>query len=186
MVQPKFTWSPTYEPNLVKRKIRLSGDEPDHIELLSIVRVTEPEELDRSLFPFARLNRTCCIQTNDERYPYLVFEASSTEERDWLVKALKAIVARLASIIIMRDENMLMEFFSPFSALASFVDEEADSYQCSYDYPEGSAPPVLEENGDLHFLSHDLSGQNNDPSCFGNELSAGKIATPGMSMSYSC
>lgn len=144
VVQPKFTWSPTNEPNLQKRKIRLSGREPDSIELLSIVRVTTSIQLDRTLYPFARLDRTCCITTNDERYPNLIFEAGSERERDWLVTALKIIVARLASIIIVRDENMLLEFFSPYSALTSLADG---------DYEEDHEP-CLEPNGELQLISY--------------------------------
>ena len=117
VVQPKFTWSPTYEPDLDQKKIQLSRSEPISLELLSIIRVVRPTRLNRRLYPFARLDRTLCITTNAEDYPYLVFEAPSQQERDWLVNALKMIVARLASIIIVRDEAMLLEFFTPYSAL---------------------------------------------------------------------
>eukprot|EP00934_Nitzschia_sp_Nitz4_P003319 Nitzschia sp. Nitz4//scaffold159_size51929//6639//8448//NITZ4_006872-RA/size51929-augustus-gene-0.74-mRNA-1//1//CDS//3329537553//3309//frame0 len=124
VVQPKFTWSPCYEPNLDNRRIRLSGAEPHSIELLSIIRVVKPTSLNRRLYPFARLDRTCCITTNDENFPYLVFEAPTTQERDWMVKALKMIVARLASIIIVRDESLLLEFFTPYAALMHMEQNE--------------------------------------------------------------
>jgi len=63
------------------------------------------------------------VKTNDSTYPNIVLEARSTKERDWLVFSLKLIVARLASIIITRDEEMLHEFFSPYSALIHFEEE---------------------------------------------------------------
>jgi hypothetical protein len=135
VVQPKFTWSPVLQPNLEEdRKILLSGSQPHSVELLSIIRVNTPSPYqrpslmgngwDRSLYPFCRLDRTVCVTTNDLNHPYLVFEAQSTSERDWLVVALKLIVARLASIIIVRDEDMLLEFFSPYSALLQLEDDD--------------------------------------------------------------
>jgi hypothetical protein len=135
VVQPKFTWSPVLQPNLEEgRKILLSGSQPHSVELLSIIRVNKPSPTtapsitgsgwDRSRYPFCRLDRTLCVTTNDLAHPYLVFEARSPSERDWLVVALKLIVARLASIIIVRDEDMLLEFFSPYSALMELEDDE--------------------------------------------------------------
>lgn len=135
VVQPKFTWSPVLQPNLEEdRKILLSGSQPHSVELLSIIRVNTPSPdqrpslsgggWNRSLYPFCRLDRTLCVTTNDLNHPYLVFEARSQTERDWLVVALKLIVARLASIIIVRDEDMLLEFFSPYSALLQLEDDE--------------------------------------------------------------
>ncbi len=144
VVQPKFTWCPTHEPHLDQRKIRLSGGEPHSIELLSIIRVVSPKVLNRAVYPFARLDRTLCITTNDESFEHLVLEAESTRARDWLVNALKMIVARLASIIIVRDEAMLLEFFTPFAGLMHLEEQqeaEADAAQNShrmdvYDYPD--------------------------------------------------
>lgn len=144
VVQPKFTWSPVLQPNLEEnRKILLSGSQPHSVELLSIIRVVAPTPdqkpsltgsgWDRSLYPFCRLDRTVCVTTNDLNYPFLVFEARSTSERDWLGVALKLIVARLASIIIVRDEDMLLEFFSPYSALLQLEDDDDDSEDDSDD-----------------------------------------------------
>jgi hypothetical protein len=135
VVQPKFSWSPVLQPNLAEdRKILLSGSQPHTVELLTIIRVNTPTPRtspsfqagtwDRSQYPFCRLDRTFCVTTNDVTYPFLVFEATSPRERDWLVMALKFIVARLASIIIVRDEDMLMEFFSPYSALLQLEDDD--------------------------------------------------------------
>jgi hypothetical protein len=121
VVQPKLIWSPTYEPDLESRKVRLSCSEPDSLELLSIIRVRKLSKSDRKLYPFARLNNACCITTTDQKQ--YIFEADSTERRDWLVDSIKLVVARLASIIIVRDEDMLLEFFSPFSGLEDSVEE---------------------------------------------------------------
>jgi hypothetical protein len=146
VVQPKFLWNPTYEPNLRQRRMSISCREPDAIELLSIVRVIAPLTLDRTKYPFARLDRTCCITTNDDHM--FVFEASSTEERDGLLNAMKMLVARLASIIIVRDERMLLEFFSPFAGLQSLLDdpfelEDSDEGDYNDDEYETYAAPFL-------------------------------------------
>jgi hypothetical protein len=153
VVQPKFTWSPAYEADLQKRKICLSGGDPHSVELLSIIRVVKPKKLDRDLYPFARLDRTCCISTNDERFPYLVFEASSPRERNWLVTALKMIVARLASIIIVRDEARLLEFFSPYSAIMSLADGDGDEEFEEIHLPAAGPPSPLNTQSELQLLS---------------------------------
>ena len=121
VVQPKFVWTPTFEPNLRQKKVHVSSADPDALELLTIIRVIKPTKLDRSVYPFARLDRSCCITTNDDHC--YVFEAASPEERNWLVSALKTMVARLASIIIVRDEALLLEFFSPYAGMENLLDE---------------------------------------------------------------
>lgn len=133
VVQPKFTWTPLVQPEQLSddpesnhREIFLSGSAPPQVELLSIIRVNKAgaKKLDKNLYPYARPDRTCIVTTNDANHPTIVLEARSTQERDWLVFALKLIVARLASIIITRDEDMLHEFFSPYSALMRLEEEE--------------------------------------------------------------
>lgn len=122
VVQPKLTWNPSNKQQPKKQ----SQAESNWVELLSIIRVIVPQKLNRELYPFARTDRTLCIVANDNRNPYLVFEAESKEQRDWLVTALKMTVARLASIIIIKDESMLLEFFSPYAALLSLREHETD------------------------------------------------------------
>eukprot|EP00535_Pseudo-nitzschia_heimii_P004323 CAMPEP_0197194382 /NCGR_PEP_ID=MMETSP1423-20130617/29144_1 /TAXON_ID=476441 /ORGANISM="Pseudo-nitzschia heimii, Strain UNC1101" /LENGTH=1018 /DNA_ID=CAMNT_0042647799 /DNA_START=339 /DNA_END=3395 /DNA_ORIENTATION=+ len=133
VVQPKFTWTPQAQPHRIEgeananhHELFLNGSAPPQIELLSIIRVIKatPTQLDRKLYPYARCDKTCVVYTNDTNYPTIVLEARTTQERDWLVFSLKLIVARLASIIITRDEDMLHEFFSPYSALMQLEEEE--------------------------------------------------------------
>ena len=140
VVQPKFTWMPVAQPHRIskdsevnQRELFLSGSSPPQIELLSIIRVNKAHhnQLDRNLYPYARADRTCIVSTNDSNHPTIVLEARSTQERDWLVFSLKLIVARLASIIITRDEDMLHEFFSPYSALMRLEEEEVASQENS-------------------------------------------------------
>lgn len=78
-----------------------------------MIRILKPTTLDRTMYPFAKIDRTFTIlsHTNEN----FVFEAATTEERDWLVHGLKLVVARLASMIIVGDEHMFVEFFSPWA-----------------------------------------------------------------------
>ncbi|OEU23412.1 hypothetical protein FRACYDRAFT_267519 [Fragilariopsis cylindrus CCMP1102] len=157
VVQPKFSWSPVVQPNLSssnnnattnrtnnnrqRRELLLSGSAPPQVELLSIIRVNIPTQLDRKMYPYARLDRVCCITTNDTNYPSIVLECPSEGERDWLVFILKLMVARLASIIITRDEEMLHEFFSPYSALMQLEEDDIDNHDHSTGGGGGGACP---------------------------------------------
>ena len=135
---------------------------------MSIIRVFSPRTLNRKKYPFVRTDRSLCILSNDDRNPSIVFEAESTAQRDWFVIALKMTVARLASIIIVKDESMLMEFFSPYSALANLhehpeshyendMDKDSSAEDRSYD----NSNIELDTNGELHLL--DLPEVRIDP-----------------------
>ncbi len=150
VVQPKFTWTPLTQPVKLSddpeanhRDLFLSGSAPPQVELLSIIRVNKAtaKNLDRNLYPYVRPEKTCIVSTNDTNHPTIVLEARSTQERDWLVFSLKLIVARLASIIITRDEDMLHEFFSPYSALMRLEDDE----QCNH-RSEGPEKPTSQQD----------------------------------------
>lgn len=114
VIQPKFMWRESYQPDLLNHKrLGLSGKSPHSLDLLNMIRILKPTTLDRTLYPFTKIDRTFSIlsHTNEN----FVFEAASTEERDWLVHGLKLVVARLASMIIVGDEHMFEEFFSPWA-----------------------------------------------------------------------
>ncbi|CAJ1935989.1 unnamed protein product [Cylindrotheca closterium] len=143
VVQPKLTWNASNSNQSPAKKSQLDSN---WVELLSIIRVITPNKLNRKLYPFARTDRTLCIVANDNRNPYLVFEAESQEQRDWLVTALKMTVARLASIIIIKDESMLLEFFSPYAALISLREQE------EADEEESVEEDVDLVNGDLNLM----------------------------------
>jgi hypothetical protein len=160
VVQPKLTWSSAKKDQGEKR---MSQNDSDWIELLSIIRVVTPNRLNRKHYPFARTDRTFCVITNDNRNPYLVFEADSSAQRDWFVTALKMTVARLASIIIVKNEGMLMEFFSPYAALAGLGehenpslddDEEPEEEDSNIDaVPDDQADLALENNGEIYLMN---------------------------------
>lgn len=112
LVHPKFMWRETYLPDIDHRKLSASCQTPSSLDILSIVRVLIPPELDRSTFPFAKLDHTFIIKTNKGSD---VFEAHSTKERDWFVHGLKLVIARLASMVIVGDDQMFLEFFTSSS-----------------------------------------------------------------------
>ena len=91
------------------------------------------------MYPFARLDRSCVIQTHDGKE--YVFEASCEQERDTFVTRLKVLVARLASSVIVHDEAMLQEFFSP-AGTESFADNlsvDGQSHEDSSRRPSSSS-----------------------------------------------
>jgi len=177
VVQPKLTWNACGNSGSSASNKKMQGPakrsqlDSNWVELLSIIRVITPTKLNRKLYPFARTDRTLCIVANDHRNPYLVFEAETPEQRDWLVTALKMTVARLASIIIIKDESMLLEFFSPYAALLSLREDEEQQHcgggeeddessdeeeelqeQESLQLQENSKEVGLDANGELNLM----------------------------------
>ncbi len=88
---------------------------PESIELLNIVRIVVPKEIDRQLHPFVKKESAFTIVTNAEE-EYL-FEAATQDERDKFVFAFKVMVARLASKIIVGDKDVFDEFFTPLGVV---------------------------------------------------------------------
>lgn len=145
VVQPKLVWCPTYQPRTACQNKNCSTSRRhwalpstlQALDLLTMVRVLQPTTLDRDLYPYARLGRTFQITSQDSRV--FMFEAASRSECERFTTGLKLMVARLASIVIVRDEAMLHEFFSPwaYSPLLdkmlkspSVEDEETDITKC--------------------------------------------------------
>ena len=82
----------------------------DEIELLDITRILKVQNLDRSLYPFAKSQHCFQIKTIDMG-EYL-FEAKSSTERNRLMYSLKMVIARFAAKIITQDQSIHDEFFS--------------------------------------------------------------------------
>jgi hypothetical protein len=130
VVHPKFMWRQTYQPELYHRKLGESCRTPNSIDLLAIVRVLKPVTLDRDKYPFAKISCSFSIVYNSKNSD--LFEAETQQDRDWFVHGLKLVVARLASMIIVGDEHMFAEFFSPW-AHTGLLDTEIDDRQISTD-----------------------------------------------------
>lgn len=114
-VRPKFMWKPAHEAHLAsRRKINVKAEKFD---LLEIARIeSSPPPIDRSIFPLAHQPSCFSIKTKSS---YFLFQAPSEEEKEDLVFGLKLVVARLASLLIVRDMAAVEEFFEPVDATVS-------------------------------------------------------------------
>eukprot|EP00551_Chaetoceros_affinis_P006453 CAMPEP_0203686246 /NCGR_PEP_ID=MMETSP0090-20130426/48964_1 /ASSEMBLY_ACC=CAM_ASM_001088 /TAXON_ID=426623 /ORGANISM="Chaetoceros affinis, Strain CCMP159" /LENGTH=996 /DNA_ID=CAMNT_0050555467 /DNA_START=821 /DNA_END=3808 /DNA_ORIENTATION=- len=112
LLQPKFVWRSNDNMKYASRQMKVKSiHKPESIELLNIVRIVAPKEIDRQLHPFVKKECAFIIVTNTEE-EYL-FEAATQDERNKFVFAFKVMVARLASKIIVGDKDVFDEFFTP-------------------------------------------------------------------------
>jgi hypothetical protein len=106
-------WKPTFEGELGnRRKINLSVE---YFDLLEIARIdNSPQDIDRSVYPLAHEPSCFAIKTKTD---YFLFQAQSVGEKFQIVFGLKLVVARLASLLIVRDMTAVEEFFEPVDAV---------------------------------------------------------------------
>ena len=134
---PKLTWS------------KASLDDPykhqalEKLDLLDICRIRPIKIVNRSLHPFALTQKSFYIETPTDIF---VFQAQSVEERDRIVYGLKLVIARLASLLMLRDIRAAEEFFG---AIANMVPGEASAWahgkgaECTV--PQASGMAGIEE-----------------------------------------
>lgn len=103
---PKLTWTKALQADSVKQKA------VEKIDLLDICRIRPTMNIDRRLHPFALTQKSFYVETLTEVF---VFQAQTIEERDRIVYGLKLVVARLASLLMLRDVRAAEEFFGAFS-----------------------------------------------------------------------
>jgi len=128
LIQPKLMWKPVHETEDERGALGITNHINLHsVDLLDISRILGANKIDRKLHPLAKPTCSLSIETFDHN---LLFEASCQKERDTLVKGLKGLVARLASKIIVGDERVFDEYFTPFG---SVVPGEAPEWARSYD-----------------------------------------------------
>mmetsp|Transcript_23477 Transcript_23477/g.66439 ORF Transcript_23477/g.66439 Transcript_23477/m.66439 type:complete len:165 (+) Transcript_23477:3-497(+) len=108
-ILPKLTWMAMHEGQLDSRTLNLSKSAPKQLDLLDVCRVRATKSVDRQHYCFARADRSFMVQTQDEAY---LFEARTQDERDRIVDAMKLLIARLASLLMLRDLRAVEEFFS--------------------------------------------------------------------------
>jgi hypothetical protein len=113
---PKLTWTRASQEN------PLSQQPLDKLDLLDICGIRPVGTVNRSLHPFALSQKSFCIETQTDT---LVFQAQSVEERDRIVYGLKLVVARLASLLMLRDIRAAEEFFG---AISNMVPGEAPTW----------------------------------------------------------
>jgi hypothetical protein len=133
---PKLTWLPIYETNLHARVLNTSEDRPGSVDLLDICRIRECDTIDRSTYPFAHSDRSFMIQTQFRKY---VFETQSKQERGRVVNGLKLVIARLASLLMLRDLRAVDEFFGGNNAVPGEapVWARSDKPESSDELPRG-------------------------------------------------
>lgn len=105
---PKLTWVPAHEENLHHKILNVSQESPGTLDLLDVCRVRECDVIDRQLHPFANVELSFTIQTQSG---VCLFETRSKEERGRVVIAFKLVIARLASLLMLRDLRAVDEFF---------------------------------------------------------------------------
>lgn len=114
VVEPKFMWREVYQPSLSKKRLLSeSSRKPIDVRVLNTCRIVEANsDLDRSKYPMAR--SACSLFLKTCRDEVFLFEASSPEEREQIIRHWKLVVARLASLAVIEDmESMVQEFFTP-------------------------------------------------------------------------
>ena len=112
LLQPKFVWRSNDNVRHTSRQSKVQSiHSPESIELLNIVRVVVPSQINRQIHPFVKKDCVFMIVTNTEEESF--FEAATKDERDKFVFAFKVMVARLASKIIVGDKDVFDEFFTP-------------------------------------------------------------------------
>lgn len=95
MLEPNLMWREAYQGDLDKHKLNISSQKPFSVRLLNLCRILEaPANLDRSIYPLARISCSFLVRTSQEQE--FLFEAASPQERDEVVSRWKICVARFA------------------------------------------------------------------------------------------
>lgn len=113
---PKLMWSKASQDDPHKQQSQ------ENLDLLDICRIRPTATVDRRLHPFALASKSFFIETQTEIF---VFQAQTVEERDRIVYGLKLVIARLASLLMLRDIRAAEEFFG---AVANMVPGEAPAW----------------------------------------------------------
>lgn len=110
-VLPKLCWTKVADTDdsrgLSAGRI-LSREVLHKIDLLDICRVHVTKTIDRERHPFAEARKSFFVETQADT---VLFEALTEIERDRIVYGLKLSIARLASLLMLRDIRAADEFF---------------------------------------------------------------------------
>jgi hypothetical protein len=125
-VLPKLSWNQVLDTTDAEARAkpgrRLPQAEPRCVDLLDICRVYAVDTVDRKRHPFADHRTSFVVETQAES---LMFESLTPDERDRIVYGLKLVIARLASMLMLRDSRAAEEFFG---AVAPVVPGDAPTW----------------------------------------------------------
>lgn len=107
VIPPKLVWKAVHRTPVLRR--HMFRPEIHSVPILDIHRILEVEKVDRLAHPFARTSNSFLIKTLDRT---LMLEAPSQTERDRIVQSLKLLVARLGSMLLIKDDQLIEEFFA--------------------------------------------------------------------------
>jgi len=112
---PKLTWIRAAEDKSSEadRKYQKQNQSLKKFDLLDVCRINSLTSVDRARNPFVSVAKSFVIETGAETF---VMEAQSTEDRDRIVYGLKLVIARLASLLMLRDIRAADEFFGAMNA----------------------------------------------------------------------
>jgi hypothetical protein len=105
---PKLTWLPIHEGNADSFLMNAGSQTPEGLDMLDVCRVRECNAIDRRKYPFAHIEKSFIIQTQNG---ITMFETRSKQDRNHIVNGLKLLIARLASLLMLRDLRAVDEFF---------------------------------------------------------------------------
>ena len=109
-ILPKLSWMRASVDQKVDRKPKYPQQNKvlQAVDLLDICRICPTETIDRERHPFPSASKSFYVETGTELF---MFEAQNSVERDRIVYGLKLVVARLASLLMLRDARAADEFF---------------------------------------------------------------------------
>lgn len=108
---PKLTWSKASQDDPLKAQAL------QKLDLLDICRIRPIATVNRTLHPFALSKKSFFVETQTETY---VFQAQTVDERDRIVYGLKLVIARLASLLMLRDIRAAEEFFGAIANMGAW------------------------------------------------------------------
>ena len=154
---PKLTWTKvsavlasgksavndsSIETSIPKAKIQYSPT-LEKLDLLDICRIYPLTTVNRKLHPFALTQKSFCIETQHEKF---VFQAQTIDEKDRIVYGLKLVVARLASLLMLRDIRAAEEFFGAIATTNVTVPGQAPTWNTTVMHNNNTSAPASEHN----------------------------------------